>query len=865
MNEKLKEIGISILWSFGVIAFTCLGLEVFLFHLIEYNVYRVLDISVLGIIFLLVFLVVQYLLLKQIFSHLLYLWRAIAAYKNREAISAGLLLLLGAVYALMPSQFPFWIFFIVLAALSAFTVFIRRLPTKNPFHQVLYLLLFSAVLNSSLAFWMHEEANEGRHIQYAQTLAEEEDTLAENRIMALIDLKEPIDTLMDKYLFWESRWVKMPYLSSNYTFSLEENIQDSITHYYQPILTFDETQVPIYQVFFKGDYGLSFKLKTGFRRGVYDENLPYKNLKDLKDFQFAVFKNERIALANSHAFDAYLADVELPSIGNNKKMDWAGFDVTVYRHSEDTYVLIGEPLSEAEVWVSNFAFFFSLLIGIAIFLELLNLFLFKTNLADYWQGLPIQLRIQAVLLTLSCLLFFIIALTTFAFLHQNNATISQEWQIYISETLKGEILEEEKQNNWRLENFSVDFLSELEQNKQCDIDIYDTRGDLIVSSFASATNNTVSPPSISKAIIQQIKKNPKAFIINKLPIRNEYYFRTYFGVFGANGFHGVIAINSFESEIGTAHYIPIVMIKLLSVYVFLLLLTWVSGLFLINLLTKPLQLLANRLSNFQLGVENEKLAWKGDDAIGQLILEYNKMVDKVAETTQELMRSEREGAWQVMAQQIAHEINNRLTPLRLNIQFLTRMVKNQKTEESEGMMRITNGLVEKIDGLSKVATQFSLFAKLENPNVHPIDLKETLAQYFAGYQKKEAYQYTWTDKTLAGLAPSIKMDVFHLHEILNNLLSNAENAMSSEREGKIEMRLKIVGKKAIIELEDNGSGITEPIRENIFEPKFSTTSSQTGLGLPICKKIIQFYDGELSFTTTVGEGSCFSISFPLEK
>jgi len=100
-------------------------------------------------------------------------------------------------------------------------------------------------------------------------------------------------------------------------------------------------------------------------------------------------------------------------------------------------------------------------------------------------------------------------------------------------------------------------------------------------------------------------------------------------------------------------------------------------------LTKPLELLASRLSNFKLGKKNEKLTWKGDDAIGQLITEYNKMVDKIELTTQDLIRSEREGAWQIMAQQIAHEINNKLTPLRLNTQFLSRIVDSLSPVESE--------------------------------------------------------------------------------------------------------------------------------------------------------------------------------------
>jgi len=280
------------------------------------------------------------------------------------------------------------------------------------------------------------------------------------------------------------------------------------------------------------------------------------------------------------------------------------------------------------------------------------------------------------------------------------------------------------------------------------------------------------------------------------------------------------------------------------------------------MLIQPIQRLANRLSNFKLEKQNEKLGWKGNDAIGQLIEEYNQMVDKVEITTKELIQREREGAWQIMAKQIAHEINNKLTPLQLNTQFLSRLVGNLDPSESASIQRITKQLEQKIIDLSKVAKQFNLFAKLDTPQVESIVISDYLPQFLNNYQQKEGIQYNLNMEAAKENTSTIQIDPKHLEEVLEHLITKAEATIDGEPNGTILFHLATNQQDVTLSIIDNGPKIDFSQDTQIFDPTFSTTTSQTGLGLPICKRIIEFYAGTLIYQSKVETGNQFIITLP---
>ncbi|MEM1121529.1 MAG: hypothetical protein AAGJ18_13855, partial [Bacteroidota bacterium] len=576
-----------------------LGLETFLFNLADYDVYRVIDLSWQDLSLLTTGCLGQYLLLRRSLSVSQRIAEQILI--DRKNIRTVLLVGLGGslIYGLLSAHFPFWVFGGLFLTIIFGANFINYFIV-NPFQTIIFLLLFGASMNSSLLFWMHEEGNKGKHTFYAQQLAEHRDTIAEAQIKALIDKGKNAQTdAVDFTQYWENIWLDHPYLSTNYYFSTTKK-SPNLAALYIPRLTVRTDNIPVYQVLLPNEQQLEFTLNARFRRSIYAPNQAYKNLTDLQDFQYAVVQNNQIIRANSSAFNPFLFTMEQPKIGQVQKMDLEGFDARVYRHDEATFVMIGEPLSEVQVWIANFGFFFTIFMSITLLWEILLLLFSQKNLKTYWLSYPIQYKIQIILIAIICALFFIISITTFIFLNQNHRAVSNERQRYISETLRNEIYNFSPLSISQKRPIPNSFLEKFARSKQCDIDIFNDQGMLLNSSFAHR-NNMPNLQVPSKPQIEQLAQNPSLILVKQGITQNtqEPYLRTLFGLYEDQQLSKIISVSNLSSTIGTAPYIPFVMSKLLSVYVFLLLLSWGGGLFLVSLLNQPLQLLSSSLCNFK--------------------------------------------------------------------------------------------------------------------------------------------------------------------------------------------------------------------------------------------------------------------------
>ena len=342
------------------------------------------------------------------------------------------------------------------------------------------------------------------------------------------------------------------------------------------------------------------------------------------------------------------------------------------------------------------------------------------------------------------------------------------------------------------------------------------------------------------------------------------YLRTFFGLTSHGSLTGVVALNTPIANSGTAQDIPIIMGKLLGVYLVLLLASWAIGLVLIRMLFEPVLALADRLQDYELGSATEPLSYDGDDAIGRLTKAYNEMVVKVEQSTRSLVEKEREGAWQTMAQQIAHEINNTLTPLRLNTEYIIMTLDRMDHPDLRGAKRMSASLIERIDHLSTVASQFKSFAQLDTPHLSDTAIAPLLREYVQSRQGQLTTRLVFVD--LPGVhALESAVDPHHLIQVVNNLVTNADRAMGEEKVGQVSLSLKRAGEKLLIEVKDNGPGIPEELQAKLFDPRFTTMSSQTGLGLAVSKRIVEFFSGTLSYETSHRTGTTFYIELPVVR
>ena len=261
----------------------------------------------------------------------------------------------------------------------------------------------------------------------------------------------------------------------------------------------------------------------------------------------------------------------------------------------------------------------------------------------------------------------------------------------------------------------------------------------------------------------------------------------------------------------------------------------------------------------RIGGKNEKIEYHRKDEIGSFVKEYNEMVVKLEDSINQLAKSERESAWREMARQIAHEVKNPLTPMKLNIQFLLRSLRIEDPAEFKKRFKEISGvLIEQIDNMASIASAFSDFSKISVSRNEIFSISEVLANGVKLFENNVAH---WECDIEAGIR--IFADKEQIHRVFVNVLKNAEQSIPEEREGKISVTLKRQGEDVEIRIRDNGTGIPSEICDKIFEPNFTTKNSGTGLGLAISRRIVENMGGKIGFTTS-GEGTEFYIVLPCE-
>ncbi len=298
--------------------------------------------------------------------------------------------------------------------------------------------------------------------------------------------------------------------------------------------------------------------------------------------------------------------------------------------------------------------------------------------------------------------------------------------------------------------------------------------------------------------------------------------------------------------------------RLSLVYLLMLIIAIVLAYFLSTYITRSIQTISEKIKETRLNKRNEKITLNSASSeINSLVAAYNNMIDQLEDSAARLAKSEREQAWREMAKQVAHEIKNPLTPMRLSVQSFERKFNPQDPNIKEKMAEYSETLIQQIDVMSSIASAFSDFAKMptqRRENVDVIDvIKHSLdifTEDYITYIPEEETLYANLDKT-------------QLVRIVTNLVKNAIQAIKdTDKYPKIEVKVASENNNVKITVSDNGKGIIEKNKDLIFEPKFTTKSSGMGLGLSIIKNIINAYDGSITFTSTEGVGTVFTVILP---
>lgn len=303
---------------------------------------------------------------------------------------------------------------------------------------------------------------------------------------------------------------------------------------------------------------------------------------------------------------------------------------------------------------------------------------------------------------------------------------------------------------------------------------------------------------------------------------------------------------------------------LFGVYLIIFAAFIIGSVFLSNRLTKPLQVIQTGLSKISRGNLKTRVAVTSRDEIGSLARAYNEMVSRLDEAQRELVRAEREAAWKEMAQQVAHEIKNPLTPMKLNLQHLQRQLQNHPEDVFElkpFIERTAENVIEQIESLNKIASDFSKFAKPVDEPLEPVDLKTLLASVTELYDNDDSVQISLSTTSKNLTVEGVEEE---LRRVFINLVKNGTEAYSSGQ-ADITIHAKNQDDTILVWISDNGAGIAEEDRGKIFVPNFSTKSSGTGLGLAITKKIIEAHHGEIWFESEIDKGTTFYVQLPVKQ
>ena len=484
-----------------------------------------------------------------------------------------------------------------------------------------------------------------------------------------------------------------------------------------------------------------------------------------------------------------------------------------------------------------------------------------------FRNIKFNVKIQTVLIGLILATLIVFAMGAWTFVEQqyeegNKGLIKEKItsvKIEVESKLKdAELLTHELSSylEYLLKKFSRVFLT--------DINLFTLQGDLLASSQPNIYNKGLLSEKMNPDAFHEMHCAKSSEFVHQEQVGELNYLSAYMPFFNKKGeILAYLNVQYISRQGELESQLSAFLLAIINIMVLMLALSTILAITVSNRLTRPLKYIQESLKSVQIGSVSKPILYSGTDEIGELVKEYNKKVEELQINAEQLAKSERESAWREMAKQVAHEIKNPLTPMKLSIQHLKRSINLADEESKEKMERMTSSLIEQIDALSQIANAFSNFAKMPKANEVELDLIEILKNSIAVFEDQDEYDLAlildqkkeaiiWADKNL-------------LLRVFNNLIKNAtqaiRNVKAQGRKGNIRIELEETADYFVVMIKDNGIGISDEQKEKIFVPYFTTKSTGTGLGLAMSQQIIENLGGKIWFESVAEEGATFYISF----
>jgi signal transduction histidine kinase len=530
------------------------------------------------------------------------------------------------------------------------------------------------------------------------------------------------------------------------------------------------------------------------------------------------------------------------------------------RPNKRTLVIMGLPEENFISKATTFSYLFTLL----CILLLLGMLVRQISLGNTSFQLTLQGKIQFLLVSVLLFSLVLFGVGTRYFIsgqyeEKNKRIISEKLQsvrIEVSHKVGNEkSLGHDLQNylSYILEKFSNVFIT--------DINLYNTKGELLASSRPRIFTSGLLSSQMEPEAYRQLSGLSKSEVIQEEKIGNMLYLSGYIPLLNTDGkLLGFVNLPYFSKQSVLRSEYSSFLVAIINIFILLFAISLLAALFVSNWITKPLRILQQNLATIQLGKSNKKIQYRGNDEIASLVNEYNNKVSELEKYTAELARSERESAWREMAKQVAHEIKNPLTPMRLTIQHAQRSLKKDDPDYEMKMEKFALTLIEQIDSLTNIANEFSNFAKMPKAINEELDLIQILTSTVELYKETPSVLIRF-HKGEINLA-KVFGDKEQLLRVTGNLVKNAIQSIPDSQEGKVDIYIRKKENGFVIEVKDNGSGIDPEKIDKIFTPNFTTKTTGMGLGLAMVKNIVEGSDGKIWFETSPSNGTSFFVFLP---
>lgn len=588
----------------------------------------------------------------------------------------------------------------------------------------------------------------------------------------------------------------------------------------------------------------------------FPQLLQEKNNQNGNDYSVANYKNDLLVYKyGKYIYPNYYKNIKTKegdySIDNNYKH-------YTLRNANGNVLIISTPRKGWSEITAPFAVFF---LGMLIPM-LLIYWLCKPKEKRSWKDRTLRQKMQTVVFSTLAIALITVVPVSLIYMRSlyNKKTLETHYET--TRTVATELSNNEKKA--LSENTSRDEWTEILQHYAntffIDLNLYAKDGHLTATTRQEVYELNLQGPLMNPEAYKHIHGNEEIYYTHEELLGKGSYESAYIPLTDANGVTLAYlntpyfsSVTDLQKEIRNfvLTYINIILVLLGIALIFVLSIT--------RRLTEPLTLIQNKLGDIKIDQKNEPIEWKGNDEIGALVKQYNQLIVQLEESTAELKRNTTEKAWRGVARQVAHEIKNSLTPMRLSVQMLQRNVENGNATP-EQIKRTSNTLIEQIDALSDIAASFSRYAKLPENHPQPLDLAELLQNLVNLYDNQENIQFQLeydpqADHTYEG-------DKTNLNSAIGNIIKNATQAIGSKPEGLVLVSLKVTETHFIISVKDNGKGIKEEDKERIFLPNFTTKSGGSGVGLSLAYNIVLSVGGTITFESEEGRGAEFVVSLP---